>query len=95
MAHRYLKRAIQQGKEGHDSIEDAQTALDLVKLKMAKGLAYGQYEDQLESVIPVLNKFEKNVHLIDRADLLGRQGVTSQFATPVTSDAEVQKIANF
>jgi RNA exonuclease 1 len=40
LAHQWLKRSIQvigEGIIGHDSIEDAKAAMDLVKLKLEKG----------------------------------------------------------
>ena len=45
LATKHLKREIQRGqhkkKAGHDSIEDALACIDLVKLKLEKGLAFG------------------------------------------------------
>jgi RNA exonuclease 1 len=37
LAQRYLNKEIQQGTTGHDSIQDANTCMDLVKLKLEKG----------------------------------------------------------
>lgn len=41
LANKYLQRFIQDNSEGHDSIEDAKTSLDLIKLKVAKGMYEG------------------------------------------------------
>ena len=42
LAHLFLNRKIQnQGKLGHNPIEDAQAAMNLVVLKLSKGLAFG------------------------------------------------------
>jgi RNA exonuclease 1 len=42
LAHLFLNMRIQtQGKHGHSPIEDAQTAMKLVNLKLEKGLAFG------------------------------------------------------
>merc|ERR1719500_1934828 len=42
LAHLFLNRTIQsQGKLGHNPIEDAQAAMNLVVLKLSKGLEFG------------------------------------------------------
>ena len=50
LAKTYLGRTIQASTEGHDSTEDARAALDLVKLKCAKGPSYGTHQDQRVSL---------------------------------------------
>lgn len=60
LAMKYLKREIQRGqhvnKMGHDSIEDALACLDLVKLKLEKGLAFGSAEASTESIFSRLER---------------------------------------
>ncbi|KAK9376322.1 uncharacterized protein V1513DRAFT_439991 [Lipomyces chichibuensis] len=41
LAQKFLKKEIQQLKNGHDSAEDARTCIDLVKLKIEKGMEFG------------------------------------------------------
>jgi RNA exonuclease 1 len=56
LAQRYLNREIQKGHgttgpgAGHDSIEDARTCLDLVKLKCEKGKEWGTSDSQGENI---------------------------------------------
>lgn len=51
LAQRYLNRAVQMGgTQGHDSIEDAKTCLDLVSLKCAKGKLWGISDNQGENL---------------------------------------------
>ncbi len=61
---------------------DAQAALDLVKLKIAKGPAYGtisQHEEQGDRLMDVLHAHNRRCTLIDRTDMLNRH-VTGQYA---------------
>lgn len=51
LAQKYLSREIQKGGEqGHNSIEDAKTCLDLVKQKCEKGKAWGSSDIQGENL---------------------------------------------
>ncbi|KAI5809770.1 RNA exonuclease 4 [Peziza echinospora] len=66
LTYKYLKREIQKGthlnpltqktEPGHDSIEDALACLDLVKLKLEKGLAFGNNEVKTESLFTRLER---------------------------------------
>jgi len=80
LADKYLKRKIRVAE--HDSVVDAQAALDLVKLKIAKGPAYGtisQHEEQGDRLLDVLHAHNRRCTLIDRTDMLNRH-VTGQYA---------------
>lgn len=80
LADKYLKRKIQVAE--HDSVVDARAALDLVKLKIAKGPAYGtisQHEEQGDRLMDVLHAHDRRCTLIDRTDMLNRH-VTGQYA---------------
>ena len=72
LAERYLRRSIQQGE--HDSVIDAQAALDLVKLKIAKGPAYGTFlqAEQGDKLMDVLHIHKRRCTLVDRTDMLNR-----------------------
>ncbi|KAF8476911.1 hypothetical protein BDZ91DRAFT_787523 [Kalaharituber pfeilii] len=60
LAMKYLKREIQKGQHlnpltntmevGHDSIEDARACVDLVKMKLEKGLSFGNIGARTESI---------------------------------------------
>lgn len=59
----------------HDSVVDARAALDLVKLKVAKGPAYGtvsQHEEHGDRLMDVLHAHNRRCTLIDRTDMLNR-----------------------
>jgi len=54
---KYLKREIQKGgSNGHNSIEDAKACLDLLKLKLEKGLEYGTSNAAAESIFKRLSR---------------------------------------
>lgn len=63
---KYLKREIQKGQHlnpltkkmepGHDSIEDAVACIDLVKLKLERGLAFGSADIRTESIFSRLER---------------------------------------
>lgn len=51
LAQKYLSREIQKGgAQGHNSVEDARSCLDLVKLKCEKGKLWGTTEAQSENL---------------------------------------------
>jgi RNA exonuclease 1 len=50
LAHKWLKRKIQDNAAGHDSAEDARTCIDLVKLKCQKGKEFGLFNIDTESL---------------------------------------------
>lgn len=62
LAQRYLNREIQKGHgttgpgAGHDSIEDARTCLDLVKLKCEKGPQWGESESASENIFKRISR---------------------------------------
>ncbi len=79
LTERHLKRVIQQGE--HDSVVDARAALDLAKLKIAKGPAYGtptQYEEQGDRLMDVLHAHKRRCTLIDKTDMLNRHVTGTQ-----------------
>lgn len=72
LAERHLKRIIQQGE--HDSVIDAQAAMNLVQLKIAKGPAFGTFsnEEQGDKLMDVLHAHQRRCMLVDRHDMLNR-----------------------
>ncbi|KAI2618477.1 hypothetical protein GGR54DRAFT_605688 [Hypoxylon sp. NC1633] len=59
LTQRFLKREIQKGVMGHDSIEDAKACLDLVKQKCEKGKFWGNQESQNENLFRRLARVGK------------------------------------
>ena len=61
LAQKYLGREIQKGHgtKGHDSIEDAQACLDLVKMKCERGPQWGTSEATVESIFKRLKRTPK------------------------------------
>ncbi|DBB13243.1 TPA: hypothetical protein ACH3X3_004988 [Trebouxia sp. C0006] len=89
LADKYLKRKIQVAE--HDSVVDARAALDLVKLKIAKGPAYGtisQHEEQGDRLMDVLHAHDRRCTLIDRTDMLNRHVTAGASAVVVKEDGE-------
>ncbi|KAI0136659.1 hypothetical protein BJ170DRAFT_699106 [Xylariales sp. AK1849] len=56
LCQRFLKREIQKGTLGHNSIEDAKACLDLVQQKCEKGKTWGNHEAQGENLFRRLNR---------------------------------------
>ncbi|KAG0210732.1 hypothetical protein BGX28_009007 [Mortierella sp. GBA30] len=89
LAQKWLSRKIQTGGElGHDSEEDAQTCMDLVKLKVEKGPGFGEYNQDQESIFSRLSRHTKprTSAFIDLNHHSGEHATT--IFKPVT-DAEV------
>ncbi|KAI0894822.1 exonuclease [Annulohypoxylon nitens] len=59
LSQRFLKREIQKGVAGHDSIEDSKACLDLVKQKCEKGKFWGNHETQGENLFRRLTRAGK------------------------------------
>ena len=56
LAQKYLHRQIQNGSAGHDSIEDADTCLQLVKQKCEKGPGWGLNDTNSETIFKRLER---------------------------------------
>lgn len=56
LAQKWLKRVIQESKQGHDSAQDASTCIDLVKLKIEKGREFGLFNVDMESLFARLKR---------------------------------------
>lgn len=60
LAHKWLKREIQKNDVlGHDSIEDALTCIDLLKLKLKNGPEFGMFNTDNESIFSRLEKCDE------------------------------------
>ncbi|KAK9247485.1 hypothetical protein V1506DRAFT_532064 [Lipomyces tetrasporus] len=60
LAQKFLKKEIQQLKNGHDSAEDARTCIDLVKLKIEKGMEFGTFIPTTEPLLRRLARSAAN-----------------------------------
>ncbi|KAK3817872.1 MAG: hypothetical protein JOS17DRAFT_689104, partial [Linnemannia elongata] len=90
LAYRWLERRIQNGGDnGHDSIEDALTCMDLIKLKIKNGQGFGEYYNDQESVFSRIKRYTKSKTsaVIDDESVVNCQDATTYIKT--TSDAEV------
>lgn len=90
LAYRWLERRIQNGGDnGHDSIEDALTCLDLIKLKIKNGQGFGEYYNDQESVFSRIKRYTKprTSAVIDDEFVVNCHDATTYVKT--TSDAEV------
>lgn len=63
----YLDRAIQVGEHGHDSTEDARATMDLVRLRLRKGHAFGTHVPTSESIFLQLSRAGKKTSLMTGA----------------------------
>ncbi|KAI5923332.1 hypothetical protein F4810DRAFT_217640 [Camillea tinctor] len=79
LAQRFLKREIQKGAAGHDSIEDAKACLDLVRQKCEKGKAWGNHESQGENLFRRLTRLGTSYRANGGAEATGgvRSGKSS------------------
>ncbi|KAI5819322.1 hypothetical protein BZA77DRAFT_276302 [Pyronema omphalodes] len=71
LTQRFLKKDIQTGgAAGHDSIEDARACLELLKLKLEKGMNFGTSDDNRESIFKRLTRppGPKKTAMIDYGD---------------------------
>lgn len=59
LAQKYLKREVQKGSMGHDSVEDARTCLDLVKQKCEKGPRWGSGDTNAESIFKRIERSKR------------------------------------
>ncbi|KAL2610813.1 hypothetical protein R1flu_022505 [Riccia fluitans] len=93
LAHRFLKRRIQDRADGHDSIEDARAAMDLTLLKIRDGPNSGYptnaADQNRENLLDVLSKHGRRCALLDRRSLLHQYAVGNTHAIVCSSDHDV------
>ncbi|GMN48356.1 hypothetical protein TIFTF001_017535 [Ficus carica] len=89
LAKRFLSKEIQQSGNGHDSIEDARTALELALLKIKHGPDFGSPPSLLrKKLLTVLSDCGKISSIIDDVSIVKRYASESSHAFPVSSDEE-------
>ncbi|CAN9328753.1 unnamed protein product [Alternaria sp. RS040] len=97
LAQKYLKREVQKGSSGHDSVEDARTCLDLLKQKCEKGPRWGSGDTNAESIFkrmdrslrPKSNDAHRAGAVIDWGDPNRGHGGQAQVSIGCKTDAEV------
>ncbi|KAG0278270.1 hypothetical protein BGZ95_004346 [Linnemannia exigua] len=90
LAHRWLSRKIQNGGEnGHNSVEDALTCMDLIKLKIEQGQGFGEYYNDQESVFSRISRYTRprTSAVVDDEFIVNCEDATTYIKT--TSDADV------
>lgn len=101
LAQRYLHREIQASTKGHDSEEDAQTCVDLLKMKMANGPEFGSFMDTSESIFERINRYSpetvrRRTAYCDYGSTKGGPGAKATSVAKCTSDEEVlENMATF
>ncbi|CAO2656675.1 Nn.00g054780.m01.CDS01 [Neocucurbitaria sp. VM-36] len=102
LAQKYLKREVQKGTQGHNSVEDARTCLDLVKQKCEKGPRWGSSDTNAESLFkrlgrttrPKSNDKSRVGAVIDWGDPNRGHGSQAQISVGCQTDAEVIRAIN-
>jgi len=90
LSQKFLGRSIQTNSDGHDSVEDAVAALDLIKMKLIKGIDFGKAHQraELESILAVMNREKKKSVIIDTPLHLNRINDPATSAISAMSDIE-------
>jgi len=97
LAQKFLHREVQKGSKGHDSVEDACTALDLVKQKCEKGPTWGTGDTNAESIFkrlgrslrPRSNNEHRNGAVVDWGEPNRGHGNQAKVSIGCKSDDEV------
>ncbi|CAN6475901.1 unnamed protein product [Victoria cruziana] len=89
LAKKFLARDIQKSASGHDSVEDARAAMDLVLLKIKYGPELGSMAPVLrKKLVSVLSENGQTSSLIDDSSVLRRYAVGTSHAISAVSDED-------
>jgi len=93
LAQKFLSKSIQENLEGHDSKEDASTALELVQFKLSAGEGFFHLDsdEDTESLFSRLRQHQKHCAFIAEQDLLNRHIFPNVKSFPISSDTEVKQ----
>ena len=97
LAKDFLSQEIQGGGKGHNSVEDARTALHLVKLKCERGPKFGIPVATMENIFKRLSRKLKNKSgsrllngaIVDRCNQVDTFGRAAQYNVICRDDADV------
>ncbi|XP_057310795.1 uncharacterized protein LOC130648733 [Hydractinia symbiolongicarpus] len=84
----YLNRHIQNSVDGHCSIEDAKSCMELVLLKLKKGANFGNPELESESVYEALTRVGKRGALVDSSYIIRQHCDGDHHGLPCETDEE-------
>ncbi|KAK7191763.1 hypothetical protein DPSP01_007201 [Paraphaeosphaeria sporulosa] len=97
LAQKFLRKDIQKGSDGHDSIEDAKTCLHLVQQKCERGPRWGTSDTNAESIFkrlerahrPKSNDAKRAGAMVDWGNSNQGPGAQAKVAIGCESDADV------
>ena len=90
LAEHFLQKQIQTSESGHDSIEDARTAMALVQLKLQSGQGFGEHRHASESLFTYLHRHKRRAAMVDTSAVVNAHARPPASAYPATSDYEVR-----
>ncbi|XP_070579862.1 uncharacterized protein [Ptychodera flava] len=92
LASSYLRESIQCGAKGHDSVEDAITAMKLVQLKIKKGPSLGSFHDRhgkhIESIFSTLYRENVDSTMVDSLNVVKQFKADPVNSIPCLNDQE-------
>lgn len=88
LAQKFLRKDIQKGAAGHDSVEDAKTCLYLVKQKCERGPRWGTSETNAESIFKRLERATR-----PKSSDLNRAGAMVDWGNPNQGPGAQAKVA--
>ncbi|KAI8449385.1 RNA exonuclease 4 [Phakopsora pachyrhizi] len=93
LSSKWLGKEIQNSKLGHDSEEDARTAIELLRKKMEKGQGFGEFTTDQESIFERMSRASepKRAAVIDYGHVEGR---TNGVAGRTTSKSSLSLVYN-
>lgn len=89
LAKTYLKREIQLSASGHNPVEDARAALDLVNLKIEKGEYFGRSDQEYHSFCGRLEVGGKHCSIVDTSVVIRKYGSTAKSSVECKTDEDV------
>lgn len=94
LAERHLSKTIQRSETGHNSVEDAHTCLELLNLKLERGINYGisSIKTAVSNIFDQVKQKKKHAStMIDRVKLLKDYESSVQHAIGCSTDFEVSQ----
>ena len=90
---KYLKKKIQNSKNGHDSVEDAHTAFELTLLKLKHGPDFGlpETDENYFNFFSILHSIEKKSIFIDDINVIQRFSTNEISSISCVNDDEITK----